>query len=138
LFDAAGKGIYGNDDIPGLNSQSVLSSGGFSPTQSGIYYLAIASSGYDPVSAVGKIFSAGADGVLEPMGSGGNLSLSGFTGKSATSGSYAIALTGVTTSAESSTESIPEPSATLGILALGTLGAISQLKNNKKKQKITS
>ena len=36
LFDAAGKGIYGNDDSPGLNSQSVLSSGGFSPTQSGI------------------------------------------------------------------------------------------------------
>ncbi|MEP0857720.1 DVUA0089 family protein [Trichocoleus sp. DQ-U1] len=138
LFDAAGKGMYGNDDIPGLNSQSVLSSGGFSPTESGIYYLAIASSGYDPVSASGKIFSAGADGVLEPTGSGGNLSLSGFTGTSATSGRYAIALTGVTTSAESSTASIPEPSATLGILALGTLGAVSQLKNNRKKQKFTN
>ncbi|MFE1745995.1 DVUA0089 family protein [Coleofasciculus sp. H7-2] len=138
LFDASGKGIYGNDDIPGLNSQSVLSSGGFSPAQSGIYYLAIASSGYDPVSAVGKIFSAGADGVLEPTGSGGNLSLSGFTGTSATSGRYGIALTGVTTSTQSSAESIPEPAGTWGILALGALGAVSQLKNNRKKQKFTS
>lgn len=55
LFDSFGKGVYANDDTS-FSSQSILPSGEFSPSQSGIYYLAISSFNYDPVSAGGEIF----------------------------------------------------------------------------------
>ena len=52
LFDSAGRGVYANDDSFG-SLQPTLSSLGFSPSEAGIYYLAISSSGYNP----GKLFN---------------------------------------------------------------------------------
>jgi hypothetical protein len=127
LFDSFGRGVYANDDSFG-SSQSTLPSLSFSPVESGIYYLAISSFGYDPISAGGIIFpDEPSDGVFEPTGPGGGSPLIGFEGTSTTSGRYTIALTGV----QARTESVPEPTSMLGILALGAWGAVSQLKDKK-------
>jgi len=132
LFDAEGQGIYGNDDSFG-SLQPTLLSDGFSPSQSGFYYLAIASAGYNPVSTNGNIFAAGTNDVLEPTGPGGELPLSGFAGTSATRGTYAIALTGVSAAAQSTPPaSVPEPTAALGLVALGAGATWRQLKSKKQ------
>lgn len=128
LFDSFGKGVYANDDNS-FSSQSTLPSASFSPTESGIYYLAISSFGYNPISSGGKIFpDEPSDGVKGPTGPGGNSPLRGFEGTSTTRGRYDIALTGV----ESGTESVPEPTSTFGILALGAWVVGSRLNNKKK------
>lgn len=131
LFDSTGRGIYGNDNAsstPGLN-QSTLPTGGFSPTASGIYYLAISGFNYDPVSSRGKIFpdfpETSFNAVVGPTGPGGGSPLSGFDGAILDNGgSYTISLTGA--------KSVPEPSSVLGTLALAAWGVGSLLKNKKK------
>lgn len=134
LFDSFGKGIYANDDSS-TSLQPILSSDGFSPTESGIYYLAISSSGYNPISAEGRIFpNDPSDGVFGATTVDGEKSkLTGFDGTSTTSGRYTIELTGVQTAAKS----VPEPSSMLSILALGTLGIVSRLKDKKKHEEVT-
>lgn len=125
LFDSSGRGVYANDDSFG-SSQSTLPSGGFSPSDSGIYYLALSSFDYDPVSTGGVIFpSEPSTEVYGPTGPGGGLSLSGFEGASNSSGNYSIALSGAQT--------VPEPSSTLGMLAFGALGAVFWLRKKRKK-----
>ncbi len=127
LFDSSGRGIYANDDSFS-SAQATLPSGGFSPQESGFYFLAISSSGYNPVSAEGTIFPNNpSDGVFGPTGSGGGSPLSEFQGTSTTSGRYTIALTGVQTASQS----IPEPSSIVGILALATVGMFSRLIANR-------
>ncbi|MBD1871987.1 DUF4394 domain-containing protein [Nodosilinea sp. FACHB-131] len=96
LFDAAGKGVYGNDDLFG-SAQATLPSrtGLLTP---GIYYLAISGFDYDPVSAGGEIFpDESFDGVLLPAGLGAGSPLVGFAGEGTPSGAYTIALTGAQT-----------------------------------------
>ncbi|PZV07878.1 MAG: hypothetical protein DCF22_21205 [Leptolyngbya sp.] len=132
LFDAAGKGVYGNDDSVG--TQATLPSGGFSPAQSGAYFLAIASSGYTPVSTLGNIFSpANAAGLFEPTGSGAAQPFSSFTGQG-DEGRYTISLTGVTTGDNSS--AVPEPEQTAGLVAAGLLGIGYQLKKRKHQKSL--
>lgn len=127
LFDSFGRGVYANDDNS-FSSQSTLPSASFSPAESGIYYLAISSFGYNPISAEGKIFpDEPLDGVFGPTGPGGGLPLIGFEGTSTTSGRYTIALTGVQTG----TQSVPEPTSTLGMVAIGAWAVVSRLKNKK-------
>ncbi|PSR19008.1 hypothetical protein C8255_04480 [filamentous cyanobacterium CCP3] len=96
LFDAAGNGVYGNDDLFG-SAQATLPSGTV-VLKPGIYYLAISGFDYDPISAVGEIFpDSSFDGILLPTGPGGDLPLAGFAGEDASSGAYTIALTGAQT-----------------------------------------
>jgi PEP-CTERM motif len=124
LFDEFGKGIYANDDSFG-SPQATLPSGSFSPTKSGFYFLAISSSGYNPVSMGGNIFpTQPSTDIFGATGNGGGFPLTGFEGNSATRGRYAIALTGVQTTPQA----IPEPSSILGILTLGIFGIVSRLK----------
>lgn len=131
LFDSSGKGVYANNDFFG-SPQATLPSGGFSPKDSGIYYLAISGSGYYPVSSQGRIFpDDSSTGVFGPTGSGGNFPLIGFAGTSDSNGRYTIALTGVQTSAKS----VPEPGSTLALLGLGTWGAVSVVTNKKNSKK---
>ena len=132
LFNSDGRGIYGNDDGFGT-IQSTLASGpgGFSPTKSGTYFLAISSFGYNPVSGKGEIFSdQNSDGVLEPMGPGSESFLSGFTGSSTAGGRYTINLTGA--------KAVPEPSSVLSILALGTCWGFSSLLQHRKNKRSSS
>jgi hypothetical protein len=127
LFDSFGRGVYANDDNS-FSSQSTLASASFSPTESGFYYLAISSFGYDPMSADGKIFPDDLSGeAFAPTGVGGDSPLIGFEGTSTSSGRYTIALTGVQTGAES----VPEPTSAMSMLAIGAWAMVSHLKNKK-------
>lgn len=96
LFDAAGNGIYGNDDLFGSAQATLPSiSGLLTP---GLYYLAISGFDYDPISMGVEVFpDSSFDGVLLPTGPGGGLPLAGFAGENAPSGNYTIALTGAQT-----------------------------------------
>ena len=133
LFDSSGKGVYANDDASIDIEQAILPVGNFSPSNSGIYYLAISGSDYHPVSAEGNIFPDFPDvpftGVRGPTGAGGSSPLTGFDGPRLNGGSYTITLTGVQTSAQA----VPEPASMSGILALGALGTTALLKNKKGK-----
>ena len=131
LFDAAGRGVYGNDDSFGT-AQASLPSGGFSPTTPGTYFLAIASSDYNPVSAGGSIFSdADASGILAATGAGAALPLSGFMGNGTAGGDYQISFTGVTANAAG----VPEPSETAGLIAAGALGIAYQVRKSLKQKR---
>lgn len=130
LFGSAGKGVYGNDNesyTPGFN-QSTLPIGGFSPAESGIYYLGISGFDYDPVGSKGEIFPDFPDvafnQVVGSTGFGGESPLSGFNGAILDKGgNYTIALTGA--------KPVPEPSSFLGTLALAAWGGYYLLKHKK-------
>lgn len=121
LFDSVGRGVYANDDRFG-SLQATLSSSMFSPTESGIYYLAISSSGYNPVSNGTRIFPDALSDEVLPNNSG--FVLTNFVGTSTTNGRYEIALSGA--------KAVPEPTSILGILALGAWGVVRRLKNKIK------
>lgn len=123
LFDSVGRGVYANDDSFG-SLQATLSSSMFSPTESGIYYLAISSSGYNPVSNGTRIFPDALSGEVLPSNS--SFVLTDFVGTSTTNGRYEIALSGA--------KAVPEPTSILGILSLSAWGTVRLLKN-KSKQK---
>lgn len=127
LFDAAGNGVYSNDDLFG-STQSVLTSGGLSPLAAGIYFLGISGSGLSPVSANGEIFPSSLfDQVVGPTGPGGSAPLAGFQGSSTASGRYQISLTGAQTiAAANPAASVPEPAMTLALLVLGLGLVVSQ------------
>lgn len=128
LFDSNGKGIYANDDESLNTKQATLPKGEFSPSNPGIYYLAISGFDYDPVGSKGEIFPDFPDvpfqTVLKPSGTGDGFQLEEFDGLILNGGSYNITLTGVQTK---SAKAIPEASSGLGVLAFGVLstGAIA-------------
>ena len=106
LFDAAGFGVYANDDHADCNCyQSTLpAENPLTPTLPGIYYLAISAFGVEPVSEGGRIFSNNDfQAIKAPTGEGGTLPLSGFESESSSDGildgikesEYTINLTGV-------------------------------------------
>ncbi len=129
LFNSKGIGIYGNDNasLTLENNQSTLPKGDFSPTKSGLYYLAISGFDYDPVSDQGEIFPDPGlpfSQVFGPTGPGGGSPLSGFAGPSFDGGSYTIALTGA--------KAVPEPSSVMGT-ALGALSVVWMLKRKRNR-----
>lgn len=125
LFDAAGKGLIGNDDdgIVG-GSQSTLSN--YIPTVSGLYYLAITGASYTPVSGGSPIFPS-------LLGAGGNVAanpgagpLTGWSSLTSEFGEYEIQLVGASAAAASD---VPEPgSLLLAGAALGVAGLIRRRK----------
>ncbi len=117
LFDSAGRGVYANDDSFGSLQPTLLSSG-FSPTEAGIYYLAISSSRYDPVGNGARIFPNALNG--EVLASNSSV-LTNFVGTSNNNGRYEIALSGA--------KAVPEPTSILGILSLGAWGAVRRMRN---------
>jgi hypothetical protein len=97
LFDATGRGVYGNDDFFSL--QSNLPAGhALTPSAGGVYYLAISSFVNQPFSAGGQIF--GPEAVPEflplipPNGPGGGSPVTTWTDEGFLSGTYRITLTG--------------------------------------------
>lgn len=121
LFDSAGRGVYANDDSFG-SLQSTLSSLDFSPTEAGIYYLAISSSGYEPVSNDTRIFPNAVS--AEVISSNSDIILTNFVGTSVSNGRYDIALSGA--------KAVPEPASMLGVLSLGIWGIVKRVKNRNK------
>lgn len=95
LFDAAGLGVYGNDDTDGTR-QSLLPSGHpLTPQAAGEYYLAVGPFNRDPSSAGGSIFSA-LGPVLAPTETGASQPVSEWTGRLSGGGPYRVTLTGAT------------------------------------------
>lgn len=125
LFDAAGKGLIGNDDDGDVGgSQSTLTS--YIPTVSGLYYLAITGASYTPVSGGTAIFPS-------LLGQGGNVaanpgagSLTGWSSLTSESGDYEIQLVGASAAAASD---VPEPGSLL--LAGAALGAAGLIRRRK-------
>ncbi|XGW00309.1 MAG: PEP-CTERM sorting domain-containing protein [Leptolyngbya sp. BL-A-14] len=132
LFDVGGRGVYGNDDSFGT-AQASLPSGGFAPTAPGTYFLAIASSGYTPVSAGGNIFGAvDASGIFTATGAGAASPLTGFAGDGTAGGDYQINFTGVTAG---NAAGVPEPSETAGLLAAGALGIAYRMRKLRQQKR---
>ena len=92
LFDAAGLGVYGNDDSQATRQSTLPALHELTPTAPGIYLLAITPYNRDPGSAAGAIFGSG--GVLAPTGPGAGQPLSGWSGRIGVPGDYRISLTG--------------------------------------------
>lgn len=135
LFDASGFGVYFNDDAASNTLQSTLpANSSFTPTLSGIYYLAIAGFDYGALNADGdRIFpgvndfsidvpeSAIFTGVFGATGPGGALPLNTLDGQILNEGgAYSIALTGAA--------AVPEPVSTVGLLVAGASGTLLRLR----------
>jgi hypothetical protein len=97
LFDASGRGIYANDDFVGLTS-TLPAGHPLTPSEAGIYYLAISLFQTFPFSEGGHIFGESSDavGVYAPEGPGGDLPLSRWRSNFIPAGrnTYRISLTG--------------------------------------------
>jgi len=117
LFDAAGMGVYGNDDISSTVYDAYLPTGNAnSPTTPGLYYLGVVSANVDPFSAAGRIFPNTWPDVYGPTGPGGGSPITHWAYWPATHNSaYTVTLTGA--------EYVPVPGAVLlGILGLSVVG----------------
>ena len=129
-----GNGVYANDDLFGSTQSTLVSGpGGFSPTESGAYFLGISGTGLEAFSAGGQIFPSDPfDQIVGPTGAGGGSSLTGFEGDRANSfGRYSIALTGAQTLANvQQPAKVPAPSMVLGLLALGAKTLTSKRKKS--------
>jgi len=115
LFDASGMGVYGNDD-GGSGWDAYLPPGhAYSPTTSGIYYLAISDYDLDPCSSGGLIFpSSPWETVYGPTGPGGGSPITHWSG-TGSADSYTITLTGAA--------HVPAPGAILlGSIGVGLVG----------------
>jgi len=100
LFDSSGRGVFGNDDNE-TSLQSTMPAGlSLTPTQGGIYYLAVSSFADAPLSAAGPIFddSVVIDDVRYqvPSPPGGDQPLSDWNFLGTYTGNYLVDLTGTT------------------------------------------
>jgi len=136
LFDAAGLGVYANDDDPlAFRPESTLPALHFlTPLDPGLYYLAITASPRVPTSAgTQRIFpDLSTDinyeytDVVGPTGPGGAAPLSGWTEAHVENGvPYRIVLTGAAVAV------VPEPG-TLVLLAAGTLAALGAARRRRR------
>ncbi len=96
LLNAAGRGVYANDDAPGVLGQSTLPAGDvLTPASAGVYYLAIARYNQDPVTAAGPRIFPDVVFTIGPSSSQAGATIAGWTnGRTGSFGDYRIALTG--------------------------------------------
>jgi hypothetical protein len=117
LFDASGKGLTGND-----NSSNVLFNASFTytPTGSGIYYLAISGASFSPQDSNGNlIFNSPVTGPFSVTSNGVLTSWAEQDGFDPIFGDYEITLSLAAVSA------VPEPSVLPGLIGLaGGLGLV--------------
>lgn len=128
LFDAAGKGVFANDD-DGVSLLSLLPSGDVAgPLSDGVYYLAVAVGGFIAHDAFGQSNFSASLSSTDVVGGAGAGPLAGWTpgfdNYEEAARSYRIALTG-TTNGE-----LPEP-ASLGLVLAAGLGALAVRRRRK-------
>lgn len=132
LFDANSIGVYMNDQASG-NQSTLPNENPLTPTQPGVYYLAVNNWDVDAVSPTGEIFpDLPFSGVNPPIGDGGALPLSNWNGTSfGAAGDYTITLTGAEgvnpTFAEAGRSGMITLTATQGDLTAGNLTAAPPL-----------
>ncbi|HEY6780185.1 MAG TPA: PxKF domain-containing protein [Thermoleophilaceae bacterium] len=107
LLDAGGRGVYANDDAPGVMGQSELPAGDpLTPATAGVYYLAISRYNQDPLNAAGSRLFADVVFTIGPASSNpGAVIASWGSGRTGSVGDYRIALTGVVPCPEPDTTS---------------------------------
>ena len=135
LFNAAdGSGIYGNDDDDGSFQSTLPAQSPLTPTEAGLYYLAVSSFGDDPLTTSGETIFSFSDPLnppagfplLEPIGPGGASPLDNWTSFSSETGDYTISLTGVEFAMEPiAVTTILEQANTVGFLDPGNAGDIN-------------
>jgi len=87
LFDAAGHAVVGNDDTSGSNLQSTIPTGTI--TQSGVYILAVAGTGYNPTDAdTNEMFTNNVTGLKTPTNA--SAVQAGWTGTHNQTGYYRL------------------------------------------------
>jgi hypothetical protein len=104
LFDAAGMGVYSNDDAGlGIHGSRLPDHHRFSPAAPGEYFIALSSFNNDPQSDAGEIFpdlfapGLYPDGVVDATGMGGAEPVVGWSGRTrGPPGLYRINVTGTT------------------------------------------
>jgi hypothetical protein len=131
LFDASGKGVFANDDVPSRDfAPSTLPAGNpFTPITAGHYYLTITQCCSAPISAGGQIFTVAGPNhraVSGPTGAGSDSPVTGYSGTfsqvSTVGAPYQIFLTGAHfTAAPVSAVSEPQTFA-LMLAGLGLIG----------------
>jgi hypothetical protein len=121
LFNDQGFGLIANDNSGGTR-RSALS---FTPTTSGVYYLAISGFNYDPRDAQGNdIFAGNLIGQLLPNPQAGALDRWATNRATSATFNYALGLTGA--------KPVPEPIMGGGFLAFAVLGAASTFRPKKR------
>jgi hypothetical protein len=113
LFDSTGHALFGENDISGANVQAQITG---QTITAGLYFLAIAASGQDPLHTGSQIFGSGFDtstGIQTPLS--GTPKLNTWNNNGNSSGDYRIALTGAEFA------ETPEPGA-LGLVGIGLVG----------------
>lgn len=129
LFDASGDGLFGNDNISGVNSQAAIPAGTTALLSAGLYYILITPSGNLPANKNGdEIFGDLTNTTTVTAGSSNPLKIkspydtSGTTPNPINSGTgYDIELTGADFA------QAPEP-ATLGFTAAGLIALAWRLR----------
>lgn len=93
LLDQDGRGVYANDDAPGVLGQSALPAGDpLTPAVAGAYYLALSRYNQDPVGELGDPLFADVVDTVGPLS--GDPIAAWTAGREGTFGAYTIALTG--------------------------------------------
>ncbi len=131
LFTPTGVAIIGSDDAPigGPRSSIPAIFPGSGSLSSGHYLLAISGFDRDPVDAAGlELFTDNFPGLQTPIAGRGPLA--GFAGTGG-SGTYRIALTGVSGVIIADPVPIPEP-ATMLLLGTGLIGVAAKVRRRRK------
>jgi hypothetical protein len=130
LFTLSGNGIVANDDDAASGGDHSLIR--YTPPVTGYYLIAIAGSGYEPVSAGGFIFpqvnftSIQPYDIRGPTGPGGTSPVSGWSGSYlAGGGAYDIAIEGAFTVPEPATRSLLLLAIALGVVCTSRKRRIS-------------
>ncbi len=94
LLDDGGRGVYANDDAPGVVGQSELPAGDpLTPAAAGVYYLAISRYNQDPLTADGVRLFADVVFTTGPASSDPAAVIAGWSaGRTGAAGAYTIAL----------------------------------------------
>jgi hypothetical protein len=97
LLDSTGRGVYANDDAPGVIGQSTLPANDpLTPASAGAFYLGITRYNQDPVTSGGSRLFADVTFTTGPVSSAPTAVVASWTtGRTGAFGAYRIGLTGV-------------------------------------------
>ena len=136
IFNAAGKGVFGDDDAASGSPQAAIPAGTLASLPTGLYYVLVSGSGrYAVNSSAALIFPNYTDGVTNPPhtvapNNAAAAVITGYTGYSSEAGNYALTLAGA------QVVPVPEPG-TVGVLG-GALAAMALWRGLRRRPAATA